>query len=97
MIAFSVQVILSVIGVIFVAPISGLFTSLFPVSSRYSGVALGITSGQALLGGTTPLIATYLMEVNGNLASASLYIMATSIIGYVSLQKFTRFSPDQLY
>ncbi len=39
---------------------------LFPINCRYSGVAVSVTTGQALLGGTTPLIGLYLSEFTGS-------------------------------
>lgn len=49
----------------------------FPPELRYSGVALGWNIGNALFGGTTPFICTFLVERWGSIAPAY-YIMGTS-------------------
>lgn len=86
------QIILTLIGVSFVAPVSSLFTSLFPVLERYSGVAFSISLGQAILGGTTPLIATFLTTYTGDVRSPAFFIMITGIIGYLGIKKFKAFT-----
>ena len=38
---------------------------LFPTRTRYTGVAIGYNLGQALLGGTAPLVGTALVHLTG--------------------------------
>jgi MHS family proline/betaine transporter-like MFS transporter len=85
------QIILTVIGAAFVAPISGLFVSLFPVRERYSGVAFSITLGQALFGGTTPLISTYLVSVTGDFKAPALFMMFGGLMGSYAVIKMMQF------
>ena len=86
------QVIFTLIGVSFVAPVSSLFTSLFPVLERYSGVAFSISVGQALLGGTTPLIATFLTTYTEDMKSPAFFLMITGCIGYIGIKTFKAFN-----
>lgn len=37
--------------------------SFFPTKCRYSGLALSVTTGQAIFGGTAPLIASWLTDI----------------------------------
>ena len=53
---------------------------LFPTSHRYSGVSLGYNTGNALFGGTTPLILTELLYLTGNHLAPGFYLSGTSII-----------------
>jgi len=59
---------------------------LFPTRTRYTGVAIGYNVGQALLGGTAPLIATALIHRTGNdLAPAFYLILSAAVAGVASL------------
>ena len=49
---------------------------MFPTRTRYSGVAIGYNLGQAILGGTAPLVATGLIELTGNDLSPAVYLIA---------------------
>lgn len=54
-----------VIGAPFVCMLPGYFSVLFPVSLRLSGLGVSIMLGQALFGGTFPLMATLLVDFTG--------------------------------
>ena len=66
--------------------------SLFPTKCRYSGVALGVTTGQALFGGTAPLMASWLTDVfQSRLAPAFwLTFIALAAAGSIFYREFTR-------
>lgn len=89
------QLIISVIGSGFVVPISGLFVTLFPVRERYSGVAFSITLGQALFGGTTPLISTFLTSITGDFKAPAFFVMFGGIMGCIAVIKATQFSVNE--
>jgi MHS family proline/betaine transporter-like MFS transporter len=57
---------------------------LFPTRTRYSGVALGYNIGQALLGGTAPLVGTALIDVTGNDLAPTFYLIAASLVTCVA-------------
>ncbi|HQS84806.1 MAG: hypothetical protein B7Y25_07790 [Alphaproteobacteria bacterium 16-39-46] len=90
------QVALTLIGVSFVAPISGLFTSLFPARERYSGVAFSITLGQALLGGTTPLISTFLTTFTGDANAPAYFLIGAGILGFTATRTLKEYSKYDL-
>jgi MHS family proline/betaine transporter-like MFS transporter len=69
----------------FNAPTNALLQSLFPTEVRYTGIALGYAVGIALLGGTQPLICTYLIESTQNPFSPALYLIFAACIGLTSL------------
>jgi MHS family proline/betaine transporter-like MFS transporter len=62
------------------------YVELFPTETRYSGMALGYNGTQAVLGGTTPFIATWLIDVTGHLrAPAFLFLAAAAVCGLAAL------------
>jgi MHS family proline/betaine transporter-like MFS transporter len=69
----------------FNAPTNALLQRLFPTEVRYTGIALGYAVGIALLGGTQPLICTYLIETTQNPLSPALYLMFAACIGGAAL------------
>lgn len=82
---FVFQGIMTVIGASFVAPLLGFMPRLFPVRQRYRGVAFNYTLGQALLGGTTPLIATFLAGYWGNPKAPFVYLILGSLLGLLGI------------
>jgi MHS family proline/betaine transporter-like MFS transporter len=81
------QLILITLGAGFFGPATAVFKELFPTEERYSGIAFGITFGQALLGGTTPLIAELLVKFTKNPCSPAYYLMFGSLITFLALIK----------
>ena len=69
----------------FNAPTNALLQGLFPTEVRYTGIALGYAVGIALLGGTQPLICTYLIEATQDPLSPALYLMFAACIGGAAL------------
>ncbi|WP_419833674.1 MFS transporter [Endozoicomonas atrinae] len=58
-----------------------LLSTTFPVSIRYSGVALSYNICLATFGGLTPVIAMALIQITGNHAAPALYLVFCSICG----------------
>jgi MFS transporter, MHS family, proline/betaine transporter len=56
------------------------YVELFPTQTRYSGIAVGYNCTQALLGGTTPLVATWLIDVSGHIRAPAFYFMAAAVV-----------------
>lgn len=52
---------------------------IFPTRVRYTGFALSFNTANALLGGTTPLICTWLIEMTGNTMMPAYYLMVVSL------------------
>ncbi|MBA3814340.1 MAG: MFS transporter [Alphaproteobacteria bacterium] len=69
----------------FNAPTNALLQRLFPTRVRYTGIALGYAVGIALLGGTQPLICTYLIETTRNPFSPAFYLIFAACVGMIAL------------
>lgn len=94
-IAIFFQISLSLIGVCFVAPISALFTRFFPIEQRYSGVGFSITLGQAIFGGTTPLISALLIDLTNDMRAPGFLLILGCILGLYGVVTFRDFSQKQ--
>jgi len=66
----------------------------FPTSVRYTGFALSFNSANALLGGTAPFVATWLIAVTGSTAAPAWYltVIAIGALGAMLSSKETAFS-----
>ncbi|MBY0281279.1 MAG: MFS transporter [Alphaproteobacteria bacterium] len=58
---------------------------LFPSSRRYSGLGFSYALGQAILGGTTPLIASLLVERTGQIAAPSYFLCIIAVLYLVAI------------
>lgn len=67
---------------------------LFPTPVRYTGFALSFNSANALLGGTAPFVATWLIAVTGSAAAPAWYLtlIAVGALGAMLISKETAFS-----
>lgn len=77
----TLQVILTIIGASFLGPSASLIPELFDVRTRYSGIGFGLTFGQAVLGGMTPMIATLLVKITHDIRAPSILFVFGGIIG----------------
>jgi MHS family proline/betaine transporter-like MFS transporter len=55
------------------------FVELFPTRTRYTGLALSYNLAVAICGGTTPLLATWLVNVTGSTVAPAFYLMAAAL------------------
>jgi MHS family proline/betaine transporter-like MFS transporter len=53
---------------------------LFPTQTRYTGVAIGYNVGQAVLSGTAPLVAVWLVEKTGSAVAPAFYLIVCGIV-----------------
>lgn len=83
--ALFAQISLSFIMGVFFAPIPATLVELFPMSVRYSGLAISHSISMAVFGGSAPLIATWLIHLTGNNAAPALYLSMASFIAAVAL------------
>lgn len=81
---FAFQAVLSFLGAAFVSALPGFLPSLFSPLERYSGVAFNYTLGQALFGGTAPLIATSLVTWTGDPTAPAFYLMLSGFCGLLA-------------
>lgn len=85
---------------LFAAMVSGAapaaYVELFPTETRYSGIALGYNGTQAVLGDTTPFIATWLIDVTGHLRAPAFYFLAAAALCGVAAFRMTERSGQPL-
>ena len=59
----------------------------FPTRVRLTGMSLGYNLGWGIFGGTTPLLATYLIKETGSKIVPSLYLIGSGLISLVAIYK----------
>mgnify|MGYP002783800379 CR=1 FL=1 len=74
------QMILGTLVASFVGPSHAFMQSLFPASSRYTGIAVGYSLGVAFAGGTTSMILLYLLEATHSLNIPSLLLVCYAAV-----------------
>lgn len=62
-----------------------MYGELFPTHVRYSGVSLGFNIATILGGGTTPYIATWLLDKTGNYLAPAYFVMSAAAVGVIAL------------
>lgn len=77
--ALAGQLVFAVACALVCGPASAAFVELFPTRTRYSGIAMGYNLAQATFGGTSPLIATWLISFSGWSKAPALYLMAIAL------------------
>jgi MHS family proline/betaine transporter-like MFS transporter len=65
---------------LFAGCMAATFVELFPTATRYTGVAVGYNAGQAVLGGTAPLVATGLIQLTGDDKAPAFYLVACALV-----------------
>ena len=68
-----------------VAVFSSVINEIFPIECRLTGVSLGYNLGICLLGGTVPLINSYLIQITGIPEMPYWYMMAFAILNLILL------------
>ncbi|WP_032497195.1 MFS transporter, partial [Hydrogenivirga sp. 128-5-R1-1] len=76
------QVIFAVIVAGFMAVLPTTLVEIFPTNIRNSGYSIGYNLPFAIFGGTSPLIATYLIKETGNLASPAFYLIFAASVAF---------------
>ncbi len=82
------QAIFALIASFYIAPIPAALVELFPTSVRFTGVALSYNISAALFGGTTPIIATWLINSTGMNLSLAFYIIFIACATFAMIHKF---------
>lgn len=74
--------------VLAIAPINAtlptILASMFPTAIRASGVSIGYNIGQAVFGGTLPLIALTLVEYTGNKFAPAWYLFVLALVAIIA-------------
>ena len=68
-------------------PFPAMLVEQFPTRVRVTGISLGYNLGWALFGGTTPLLATYLIKETGSKLIPSVYLITSGIVSLVTFLK----------
>ena len=69
------------------APIYTYFMTIFPPEVRFSGIAISFNIGITFIGGSTPLISTFITKTSGLAYAPAIYVTILSII-YLALDFF---------
>jgi MHS family proline/betaine transporter-like MFS transporter len=77
--ALTGQFVSAVLSALYSGASLAAFVELFPTRTRYSGLALGYNLAVAICGGTTPLVATWLVHVTGSTVAPAFYLMAAAL------------------
>jgi MFS family permease len=81
--AFALGVLAILSSVIMVYP--SILVELFPVSIRYTGIAISYNLAFAFFGGLTPFIATYLIKSLNNNMAPSFYLMLSALLCLIAV------------
>jgi len=65
---------------VFIGPLPAAMAETFPAPVRCSAMSVSYNVGQAIFGGTTPMVATYLIARSHDDLSPALYIMAIAAV-----------------
>lgn len=60
--------------------------SYFPTNCRFSGMALSVTTGHALFGGTTPLVGSYLTDLMESRMAPAFWVIILSLVTFLMIQ-----------
>jgi MHS family proline/betaine transporter-like MFS transporter len=77
--ALSGQLVSAVLAALYGGASLAAFVELFPTRTRYSGLALSYNLAVAVCGGTTPLVATWLVQATGSTLAPAFYLMAAAL------------------
>ncbi len=78
------QMVMGIIGAAYVGSQHSFSYALFPTADRYSGNALGYSLGMALLGGTTPMVSTFLIERTSDYISPFYWLMLCAMVALLT-------------
>lgn len=70
---------------IFSGSIMAAITETFPTKVRCSAFAIAYNAGSAIFGGTSLLVATWLIDVTGNVFAAPYYMIAMLVMSFLSI------------
>lgn len=62
-----------------------MLVELFPAEDRLSGYSVAYNLGLGVVGGATPMLSTWLIDVTGDSTAQALYLVAMAVLAFVSL------------
>jgi len=72
------------------APIPALMVSIFPSHVRYSGVSIAHNISMAIFGGSTPQVATYLIDITGNKMMPGFFLALAAMVSWLGLENLKK-------
>lgn len=78
------EIVLAIILAPLNATVPTILAEMFPTAVRASGVSIGYNIGQAVFGGTMPLISLTLVELTGNKYAPALYILFWVVVAIIA-------------
>ena len=91
----SLQLVICLTSIPYVATCSSVLPTLFPPQERYSGSAFSYSLGVAVFGGTAPMIVTWLVSL-GISHAAGIYLSFASLCGWYAVSKINEEKPQSL-
>ncbi len=80
------QLSFTALNVIYLIPIASVFTEMFPMKIRYTGISFSINISSAIFGGLTPMVMTWLAHSTGKFSLSSSYMILAAVISLLSLE-----------
>ena len=62
-----------------------MFVELFPSEDRLSGYSVAYNLGLGVVGGTTPMVSTWLLDVTGRSTAPAVYLVAMAVVAFITL------------
>jgi MFS transporter, MHS family, proline/betaine transporter len=85
--ALMAQLIFALIFCNIQSSMPAILAEMFPTGVRYSGIALGYNLTLALVGGTAPMVCTWLVSITGDIASPAYYLMVMALVSFFAAIK----------
>jgi MHS family proline/betaine transporter-like MFS transporter len=89
-VAQAVQIAFALMAGLLQGPLPALMAEMFPVRIRTTSMGIGYNLSVALLGGTAPAVATWLVETTGSPMAPALYIAFFAVVTIVALWRYRR-------
>lgn len=93
---FAGQVIFAFLIAVPLGSAPATLVELFPTEDRLSGYSISFNTAMGVVGGTTPLMATWLISVTGNNFAPSVYLALFGLVAVVGLAKMIDGSREPL-
>ena len=79
------QIILALLIGILLGSSPAMMVELFPSETRLTAYSISFNLGVGIVGGTSPLISTWLIQVSDNLYAPGIYLLGTGLISAIAI------------
>jgi len=69
---------------------------MFPTNTRFSGVAIGYNLTLGVIGGTAPMVSTWLVAATGDLAAPAYYLIVLALISFFAALRIRTLEGQEL-